>query len=331
MRRPTSFLLAAALTSLAAGARADDNPSPADIAAARAFGQEGMALAEAGNCADAIERFSRAEKIFHAPTTLERLGECQVNVGKLVVGTENLYRVVREFLPPSAPPAFVAAQERARKILDEAKPKIAALKIAVSAPPDAVLTVKVDGERVPVANLDANRPADPGEHVVEASAPGYRTAKASVKLAEGASSAVALTLEAEPRAVVVAEPVAPPAPTEKPPPVDDGKRSRKPIPAYVAWGVGAVGVGVGAIFGLMALGKKSDLDEACPNKVCPGGESSTIDSGKTLGTVSTIGFIVGGVGIGVGTYLFVAESNKKNTATVRPWLGVGSAGVSGRF
>src|SRR5580704_328085 len=86
-------------------------PSPEDIAAARGLGTEGTRLADAGDCNAAIAKLEAAEKLYHAPTTLDRLGECQISVGRIVAGTESLNRLVREPLSASAPPAFVAAKK----------------------------------------------------------------------------------------------------------------------------------------------------------------------------------------------------------------------------
>jgi hypothetical protein len=286
------------------------------MGAARALGQEGVKLADAGNCDEAVDKLARAEKIFHAPTTLARLGECQVQLGKIVEGTENLNRVSRENLAPTAPVAFKEAQERARKVLAEAKPRIAKLKIAVAAPAGVQFVVKLDGEPVPVANLNTNRPTDPGEHVVDASAPGYKSASAKVRLGDGAQDSVALTLEVDPNApkAPLVAPTAPGTVSTAPPPESSGSRSR--VPAYVALGVGAVGLGVGTVFGILALGKKSDLDSACSNKVCPSGaQQDTIDSGKTFGAVSTVGFVVGVVGAGVGTVLLLTGGSSSASAS----------------
>ncbi len=343
LRAAAPITLAVAV--FATSAMAQDEPSPADMSAARALGQDGVKLADAGNCQEALDKLQRAEKIFHAPTTLARLGECQVQLGKLVEGTENLNRVSRENLAPTAPQAFRDAQERARKVFAEAKPKIARLKIAVAAPSDAQLTVKLDGENVPVANLNTNRPTDPGDHVVEASAPGYKVATAKVKLAEGAVDSIALTLEVDPNApkVAVVPPSSQPVTPGTPPPAETTSNSR--LPAYVALGVGGVGVAVGAVFGLLALGKKGDLDDSCKDKVCASGAQDTIDSGKTLGTVSTIGFGVGIVGIGVGTVLLLTSGSKSSNAAsapsplrvrigsarIEPTFSVDRAGLSGSF
>src|SRR3954469_8138916 len=118
------------VATLASTSRADD--SAENTAAARTLGIEGVQLADAGKCKDAIEKLTRAESLHHAPTILGRLGECQVNVGEVVEGTENLNRVVREQLAPNAPKVFHDAQERAQKVLTQATPKIAHLVIRVT-------------------------------------------------------------------------------------------------------------------------------------------------------------------------------------------------------
>lgn len=326
-----------ALVSSAAGsASAQEEPTPTDTAAARALGQEGVKLADAGNCQEAVDRLSRAEKIFHAPTTLGRLGECQVQLGKIVDGTENLNKVARETLAPSAPAAFVQAQERARRVLAEAKPKIAKLKIAVAGPSDVAWTVKVDGEPVPLANLNTNRPVDPGEHSVEATAPGYKPARAKVTLAEGGADSVALTLEIDKTAVKSdsAPVVAPSAEPAKGAPRNEPRYAEpeppaSKVPAYVAAGVGVVGIGVGTAFGLMAMSKKDDLDAACSaQKICAADQRDVIDTGKTYGVVSTVSLVVGGVGLAAAVYLYITASGTagRSAALARPFFSVDRAG-----
>src|SRR5262249_10307746 len=144
-----------------------------ETAAARALAVDGLKLADAGKCADAIEKLARAEKLHHAPIVLGRLGECQITQGKMVDGTENLRKVLREPLPPNASAALVKARERAQSALDAAKPKIAYLMISVKGSASATAAITVDGQAMSSALLDTERPSDPGEHVVEASAQGF--------------------------------------------------------------------------------------------------------------------------------------------------------------
>lgn len=321
------------LQGFALSARADE-PAAADVGAARVLGQEGMKLADAGNCVDAIDRLARAEKLYHAPTTQARLGECQIATGKIVEGTENLNRVIRETLPATAPPPFFAAQERAKVLYAEAKPKIAMLKIAVAVPTGIDPVVTIDGERVPVANLNAARPTNPGTHLVEASAPGFRKASQKVQLAEGGADSVALTLEADPNAPtqgpVAAEPLAPP--------VAPAPQKSSIVAPAVAFGAGAIGITVGAIFGALALGKKGELEDACgPSRTsCPATSQGDLDSGKTFGTVSTVGFLVGGVGVAAGAVMLITgwpkiPSARRGSVKVEPRIGLGGLALGGSF
>jgi len=78
--------LCATLVGLLSGTGYADEAAE-NTAAARTLGIEGVQLADAGKCPEAIEKLSRAEALHHAPTILGRLGECQVNVGEVVTGT----------------------------------------------------------------------------------------------------------------------------------------------------------------------------------------------------------------------------------------------------
>jgi hypothetical protein len=316
----------------------DQAPAAGDIALARSLGLEGVQLADAGNCAAAIDKLQRAEALYHAPTMLGRLGECQVRVGKIVAGTETLQRVVREPLQPKAPKAFVDAQARAQKVLDAALPKLAKLKIHVEAPPGVRPVVKLDGEPVSSASLDVDRPADPGSHQIEASAPGFKTAKTDAILQEGGSGMATLRLEADwnagppppgtppyasspPGAQGPPGPQGPPPqgyeapPMSGPPPAAAGDRpeskgSSKTL-GFVLIGVGGAGIALGSIFGALALGRRSTLDGACnPKSNCPLESQPDIDSLHTFATVSTVGFAVGGVGLATGLIVLVTSKSQ---------------------
>jgi hypothetical protein len=333
-------------------------PSASDTALARTLGSEGVQLADAGNCAAAIEKLDRAEKLYHAPPLLGRLGECQVAVGKVVAGTENLQRVVRETLKPGAPKAFVDAQARAQKVLDGALPKLAKLKIHVDAPPGATLTITQDGESVSTATLDLDRPADPGVHKVEVSAPGFRTARGETTLAEGATGAISLRLEPDPNAAVAGAVVPPggsaPLPNGAPPPngapaypaataepAGAEAKGASNVPAYLLLGTGVVGIAVGSIFGAKVLSKKSSLDGVCKEKSrCPQSAQDDIDSMNSAATLSTVGFAVGGAALGLGVILLIVNKSSSSAidthqapkqATLTPFVGPTSVGLSGSF
>lgn len=316
--------LAMALALTARAARAE--PKPAEIAAARELAKEGIKLAGAGNCAAAVEKFTRAEALYHAPTILGRLGECQVELGKLVAGTENLRKVVLEDLGPRPAKAFVAAKERAKKVLEKAEPRLAKLTIAVKGPADGAAQVKLDGEPLAASMIGAPTPVDPGAHKVHAAAEGFLEKEAEVTVAEGKAESVELALEKAP--VKVVEPAPKPvvavakAPPREPP-------SRAPV--WVTLGIGVAGLAVGGGFGVAALLDKSSLDKACANKACPASSQGDIDALHRDGTISTIGWAVGGAGLATALVLFLVTGRDAEPAPVSVLAGPGSAAVAVRF
>lgn len=313
-------------------ARAQDD-SAADIAAARALAVDGLKLADAGRCADAIDKLARAEKLHHAPIVLGRLGECQIAQGKIVDGTENLRRMLREPMPANPQPGLVKAHTRAQAVLDAAKPKIAGLTISVKGPHEN-LSVTVDGQAVPPALLDAERPSDPGEHVIEASAPGYLTRSARVALGPGEKQSISLELPVDPDHVAAAPPAGAGANASaseggENAPAPGGAaaagggaaavsldrsaagvaRSPDRTAAYVALAAGGAGLVVGAVAGAIAVHGKNQLTGVCHDNVCPSSSTDELDSARRAGSISTVGFAVGATGLVLGTVLFFTSGS----------------------
>jgi hypothetical protein len=84
----------------------------------------------------------------------------------------------------------------------------------------------------------------------------------------------------------------------------------------------------------MALSKASSVKSACDGLICPQSIDSDLSSGRTLGGASTVAFAAAGVGVLVGTVgLLMHPQNTSGQAAsaVGPWVGPGSAGVSGKF
>jgi hypothetical protein len=313
-------------------------------AAARALGIEGISLAMTGKCSEAIDKLERAEQLYHAPTILERLGECQIELGQIVAGTENLQRVLREPLGPNPPAAYREAQERARKALDQALPRIAKLTVNVTAPPGATYEVTLNGKTLPVALVGVERPIDPGEYQVVVSGEGLVPMQQSVTLATGAAESVTLTVAAVPPETTTPGPITEPPPVTPPPSAGGGSNHGKTlrIAGFALIGVGGVGIVGGTVFGLQAMGKKSDLDDTCLNSVCPPAAQDDIDALKSSATLSTVGFGVGLGAAAVGTVLVLQPwSTRERSAGIddrsAPWGGVqafvapNGVGLRGQF
>jgi len=331
----------------------------AETAAARALAVDGLKLADSGKCSEAIEKLARAEKLHHAPIVLGRLGECQILQGKLVDGTENLRKVLREATPANPSPALTKARDRAQVALDSAKPKIAVLTIVVKGAPVGSVSVTVDGQSVSSALLDTERPTDPGEHIIEATAQGFLKASSKLNLTAGEKQSVTLKLESDPNFVPPATPEAAGSSARTGTTVDagaatstrdTGSGSFVPSPpnrsaAYISWAFGGAAVAVGAGFGLVAIKDKNDLEKQCLQNQCAPNLDGQLNSAKTVGTISTISFAIGGAGLVLGTVLYLTagpgsgeRSAHARAAAVLPsfvapraYLGVNHVGFAADF
>jgi hypothetical protein len=323
-----------------------EDASAAETAAARALAVDGLKLAQANNCAEAVPKLERAEKLYHSAVVASRLGECYVSVGRLVEGTEVLRKVLREPQPADAAPALTKALERAQRVLDSAKPRIGSLIVKVAAVTD--MRVKVDGNVLQSALLDSEVPSDPGEHSVEVTAPGFLRSGARVTLADGEKKTVTLTLSRDPNAVLPAAPVTdtsashptsassePAAESPHTPataPSEPAKRAPNRTAAYVSLGIGAAGAVAGGVLGVLTLQRHKDLQGRCPNDVCSPSDQSDLDSAKRMGNFSTIAFGIGGAGLVLGTVLFftAAPSNvdHASAAPKRKFAGISEPRVA---
>jgi len=321
MRRLFGFAFASTMA-IASSAHAAE-PSVADMAAARVLGTEGIKLANKGKCAEAVEKLEKAERFYHAPTTLGRLGECHVDLGKLVLGSEELRRVVREPLPDRPPKAFVEARARAEKVLNATQPRIAYMHLNVAAPSDVKPEATLDGDAISPAVIGTDYPVDPGDHVIKATAPGYLETSKQFSMKEAEKKDISLTLEKDPNAPKTPPPTAngqgnPAMPTNDGGPrgkVDLSPESRTNVPAYAAFAIGIVGLAVGTVSGLIFLKDASDLETNCPDKKCPSSHSGDLSTTKQWGTISTVGFGVGAAGIIAGVVLLIAAPSSSASAS----------------
>jgi hypothetical protein len=213
--------------------------------------------------------------------------------------------------------------------------------------PDGVkATVTLDDAPLPAELLGQARKLDPGHHVVVAKA-GKVDAKQEVDVAEKEQKQVAVELPPQP----AADATDTQAPADTPSPAPSGKSGASKALMIGGFSVGAAGLVVGTITGLLSMSKTSSIksSSACGGTplVCGPSEFGDINSAKSTATISTISFIAAGVGAGVGLIgLLTGNSSEappastppadkpasdESTSKIEPWLGLGAAGLRGRF
>lgn len=120
-----------------------------------------------------------------------------------------------------------------------------------------------------------------GEHAIDLNAAGFFPATQRVQLVRHKQRELQIVLEREP----------------------DTARLHKirVVGPGVSYGVGALGLGVFAVTGGLALTAVKELETECPDHSCFRSEHPKITRAATLGTVSTMGLVVGSLGLVAGT------------------------------
>jgi hypothetical protein len=327
-----SLLVLAALSLSTARALADPTAQQKELA--RDLMQKGYAAREGQDPKVALESFKAADAIMHVPTTGFEVARSQADLGMLVEAHETLVEVMRTPEKPGEPQAFHDARGYAKVLDQQLAPRIPQLRISVSGAPSAA--VSVDGVDLPEGALLVPYKVDPGHHVVVAKSDAL-SGRTETDVAEGQTKDVWVTLQAPPVAAAPA-PAAEPSASENAEPESPLHHGFGPL-AWAGFGVAAVGVGVGAVTGVMTLSDKSSIASQCNGTLCPPSTYGKIDSANTLATVSTVSFVLGGAGAAVGLAAWFfgwgvespSAAPASGSARVEPWVGFGSAGIAGRF
>jgi hypothetical protein len=313
----------AALAVMLASGSAHAQSDAENRATARALAQQGGEALEARDYPKAEDAFRRANALFHAPTLLLGMARAQTAEGKFVEAWENYNQIILEGVATT--PIFA-------KALDDAKKEIASVdgrrsRVTVTVTGAGSSRVTLDEGPLKVEALGVPLFVNPGTHTVAATADGFKPSTQTFAVAEGQSAAVILALEPMPAA-------APPAPAliAPAPPPRAGRVNH--VPAYIAFGAGGLGLVVGVVEGLAASSKHSTLKGECPTSTtCPSTAQATIDAYHSAGAISTFGFVLAGVGAAVGVTLWIVENKSAahDTASISPYIGLGSIGAIGRF
>lgn len=296
-------------------------------AAAEALFVEGRNLMAAQRYAEACPKFEASQEMDPGLGTMLNLAECYEKTGK----TASAWAQYREAIPIARSAGSREREELATERAKALQDRLSTLTIRVTAK-DAALDVRRDGVPVHVAQLGTPIPVDPGEHTVEATAEGKQPWSKKVEVGPDAAK-----VEVEIPALADATQAATTTTTTHgdvkldsgTTPSSSGSSQR--TLAYVAGGLGIVGVGAGVFFGLSASSDWDDAKSDC-NDFPYGCSQAALDareSASSKATLSTIGFIAGGALLATGAVLFfTAGSGETKTAF---GVGPGSAFVKGTF
>lgn len=287
-----------------------------------------------GKYAEACPKFEASQQLDPGLGTMLNLAECYEKTGR----TASAWAEYREAIPLARAAGSKARQDLASERAQALQERLSTLTIrAMTGEPEGVdLDIRRDGVALQPAELGAPIPVDPGEHLIEVSAPGMQPWSTKVQVGSDAAKVQVdipkLERQASAAPPVTAPPAAPPTPVEAPPrPEATSSGSGQRTAAIVVASAGVVGLGLGAVFGLQASSNWSDAKEEC--QAFPYGCSqeglNLKSSASSQATLSTVGFIAGAALLGAGAVLyFTAPDKKENVAFV---VGPASAFIRGSF
>jgi hypothetical protein len=293
-----------------------------DKATAEALFAEGRRLMSRGDYATACQKFAASYKLDPGVGTSLNLADCYEKSGR----TASAWAEFRDAAAAARRAGSTEREQVARSRADALEKNLARLTI-IERIAHHEQQIARDGVAIDRAVLGTAVPVDPGDHLVEVSAPGKKKWSKPVDVRPGAQIVVELPeLEAEtPAAAGGARTVSSGDYAAS----SSSKGNTQKVVAVVAGGVGVVGLVVGTVFGLQATSRWSDAKRRCSNP-----PSGCDDEGVRLGedaqsaaTLSTIGFAVGAAGIAAGTILWLtAPSPSRDLRGSAASIGVGFDG-----
>lgn len=364
-----ALLAAVVLTSWAAPGQAI---TPEEKTRVRQLVKEGGELLQQGRHAEARDQLMAALALAPVPAIALYAGMAHENLHELVRAAQ-LYRLaidmpLDESLWDNAKSktAFqLRSREQARAALRQLLERSSTIRIQVVGSAEGRFQVTLDGIALGSGALAYDYPVPSGSHVVVI-VQGSRRLSQTVSLDANAEHSTVTFDLAQGSGVAPAVPA--PASVAVPPqrPKHEGRLARvtrnperaptssgavssneaSPNDAspnahttmtWVAYGVGAMGLGVGVSAGLVTLGKRSNLvTEGCSSDgVCPRGrqiDASELDRYNTWRTITTVGFIVGGVGVATGVTLSLTRPKKSEvTSQLALYLAPGTVEARGTF
>jgi serine/threonine-protein kinase len=295
------------------------DPTEADRARATELFREGRTLMNAGRTAEACPKLEESQRLDPGGGTLLNVALCHELQGRTATAWSDFHDALTTAQHDGRSDRALAAENHIRDL----EPRLTRLTLEI--PPEARLpglTVRRDGVEVAVATWNLASPVDPGDHVVEAEAPGRSPWRATIAVSgEGTSRTVRVPqLEPVPPVPTASPPVVVTLPTPpSPPPAvpehlaaaphDAPSPNARPWQRPIAVGVGAVGLvvlGVGAVFGLQAEKEWSDAQPFCSGGKCTTSQAygSWLDA-RSHASTATVACVVGGIGLAGGVTLWL--------------------------
>lgn len=318
---------------LATGSAPTFAQNGAEKAAADTLFSEGKKLIAAGDTETACAKFEASLAKMRQLGAQLALASCYEKLGK----TASAWGEFRAAASAAAKARDGQRRRFAEEHAAELEAKLSRLVIKVEAGYRIDgLVVKRNGIELEHAELGVPVPVDPGDYTVEAKAPGWVEWSTNVTLSmPGSVEVVVPALGKGP--VKVEEPAPLPATVAVGRSSDEARRKQRRTLSYLVGTSGLAIIASSLIVGSIASSRWEEAKVNCDepsdgSRRCNQAGVDAAGSASTLGTLSTVTFVVGAAAVGLGTYLYVtSRPSERAQLSIRtrlvPAVGPESAGL----
>ncbi len=334
--------LLSALTFGTTSQAAGDSPElrAAKIEATR-LANEGLIAYESGDSATAATKLSAAFDALQVPSIALWLGRADLNLGKLAEALALFRRAQQLPLQIGNPKIQKQAQLDAAQEEAALLQRVPRVRFESNGTSPGSIKVSIDGQPIELG-LAGEHLVNPGQHEISVDC------SRRVPNPAGSKRILLTIAESETQAISIECPALPPPtrpllavearPSSALPPSANNRETAHESPGrrvvfWSALGVGATGIVVGSVAGIVAASRRSDLDgRGCHDQHCPSAvPASDVDSYNRWRHVSTGGFVVAAIGAATGITVWLTASKRQKSNTAALVMDPQTVGLMGKF
>jgi hypothetical protein len=296
-----------------------------DAATAQALFDDAKRLMEQHQYPQACARFEESQRQDPGVGTLFHLAECDEHLGKIA----SAWAAYLEVAAQAGAQGEAARDKVARERASALEPRLPWLTIdpgAETATPS--LEVFRDGNLVGSGQWGVAVPVDPGDHRVEAHAPGKGPWSSVTKVEERERVVVTVPLLAPTPLSLPASAATTTSAAEVPSP---GRGTGQRVAGVVLATLGVAGLGAGTYFGLLSKSRHDAAAPHCSGDACDAEGVSLRDDARSSGDASTIAFAVGAAALVGGIVAYVTAPSGSASAAPRVAVGPGTLMLQGKW
>ncbi len=296
-----------------------------DRAAAKSLFEAGRTLMKQAKYDQACPKFVESLRLHHTLSGLLNLARCHELQGKTASAWSGYSQVISEARKSGDSDREKLAKRYAREL----EPRLSKLTIVAKSPTPGLILRRDDVE-LGSAALGVPIVIDPGQHRIEASAPGYQPWSTNVTVGPDGDQQQIVVPPLKPvapvstpiptRSAPTSAALVPPAPVTASPTEPPSRSSGLNPYHYAAISFGALGLAgvvVGSVYGAGAISDWDEAQQYCDGIYCDPPGIELADDARTAGHVATGAFIVGSVGLTAGLIFWLAAPDDTPNETAR--------------